>query len=126
MLNLIYCELLKLRHSKMIPISILGAVAVPFMLFVEVVQTHDGIGGNCFVFIQQGICRKYLEDNPSNSSFKNEGVDRQILYTVCMGFLFVTGIIMVIILHCVPDAWHLKEIPSLSVFCIFRYEVNIL
>ena len=40
MRNLIYCELLKLRHSKMIPISILGAVAVPFMLFVEVVQTH--------------------------------------------------------------------------------------
>lgn len=40
MLNLIYCELLKLRHSKMIPISILGAMAVPFMLFVEVVQTH--------------------------------------------------------------------------------------
>lgn len=40
MLNLIYCELLKLRHSKMIPISILGALAVPFMLFVEVMQTH--------------------------------------------------------------------------------------
>ena len=41
MLNLTYCELLKLRHSKMIPISILGAVAVPFMMFVETLQMHS-------------------------------------------------------------------------------------
>ena len=40
MLNLLYCELLKLRHSKMISISVLGAVAVPFMLLVEELQTH--------------------------------------------------------------------------------------
>ena len=40
MLKLIYCEFLKLRHAKMIPISILGAVAVPFMMFVEVIQMH--------------------------------------------------------------------------------------
>ena len=40
MLNLLYCELLKLRHSKMISISVLGAAAVPFMLFVEELQTH--------------------------------------------------------------------------------------
>lgn len=40
MLNLLYCELLKLQHSKMMPISILGAVAVPFMLLVEELQMH--------------------------------------------------------------------------------------
>ena len=40
MLKLIYCELMKLRHAKMIPISILGAVSVPFMMFVEVLQMH--------------------------------------------------------------------------------------
>ncbi len=40
MLKIIYCELYKLRHSKMIPISILGAVSVPFMMFVEVLQMH--------------------------------------------------------------------------------------
>lgn len=40
MLKLLYCELLKLRHSKMISISVLGAVAVPFMLLVEALQTH--------------------------------------------------------------------------------------
>lgn len=40
MLKLIYCELMKLKHSKMIPISILGAVAVPFMMFVETLQIH--------------------------------------------------------------------------------------
>ena len=40
LLNLLYCELLKLRHSKMISISVLGAVAVPFMLLVEELQTH--------------------------------------------------------------------------------------
>ena len=41
MLKLLHCELMKLRHSKMIPISILGAVAVPFMMFVEALQMHS-------------------------------------------------------------------------------------
>lgn len=40
MVDLIYCELLKLKRSKMLPISILGALAAPAMLLVECLQTH--------------------------------------------------------------------------------------
>lgn len=40
MADLIYCELLKLKRSKMILISILGALAAPAMLLLECLQTH--------------------------------------------------------------------------------------
>lgn len=40
MLNLISCELLKLKRSKMLFISILGVMSIPFMMFVESVQMH--------------------------------------------------------------------------------------
>lgn len=40
MLNLIYCELSKLKRSKMLFISILGIMSIPFMLFIESLQIH--------------------------------------------------------------------------------------
>lgn len=40
MVNLIYCELLKLKRSKILFISFLGAMATPFMMFIEALQTH--------------------------------------------------------------------------------------
>ena len=40
MLNLIYCELLKLKRSKMLPLSILGSLATPIMMLFEALQTH--------------------------------------------------------------------------------------
>lgn len=40
MLNLIYCELVKLKRSKIVFISALGVMATPFMLFIESIQTH--------------------------------------------------------------------------------------
>jgi len=40
LVDLIYCELLKLKRSKMLPISFLGALAAPAMLLVECLQTH--------------------------------------------------------------------------------------
>lgn len=40
MLNLIYCELLKLKHSKMLYLSIIGVFATPVMILLEAVQTH--------------------------------------------------------------------------------------
>lgn len=40
MLSLIYCELLKLKRSKMVLISILGVMATPCLMFVETLQTH--------------------------------------------------------------------------------------
>lgn len=40
LLNIIYCELLKLKHSKMVLISILGVMSTPFMMFIESLQTH--------------------------------------------------------------------------------------
>ncbi|GAA0125241.1 MULTISPECIES: ABC transporter permease [Clostridium] len=40
MRSLIYCELLKLKNSKMVLISILGAMSTPFMMFIESLQTH--------------------------------------------------------------------------------------
>lgn len=40
MADLIYCELLKLKRSKVLFISLLGVLAVPFMMMVEALQTH--------------------------------------------------------------------------------------
>lgn len=40
MLSLIYCELLKLKRSKMVLISILGVMSTPFMVFIDALQTH--------------------------------------------------------------------------------------
>lgn len=40
MLDLIYCELLKLKRSKMVLISMTGAMATPCLMFVEALQTH--------------------------------------------------------------------------------------
>jgi len=40
LLDLIYCELLKLKRSKMLPLSILGALATPIMMALEALQTH--------------------------------------------------------------------------------------
>lgn len=40
MLNLIHCELMKLKHSKMVWLSILGVMATPCMMLVEAMQQH--------------------------------------------------------------------------------------
>lgn len=40
MLNLIYCELLKLKRSKMVLISIVGVMSTPFMMLIEALQVH--------------------------------------------------------------------------------------
>ena len=40
MVDLIYCELLKLKRSKLLLLSALGALATPAMMLVEMLQTH--------------------------------------------------------------------------------------
>ena len=40
MLNLISCELLKLKRSKMVLISIFGVMATPCLMLIEALQTH--------------------------------------------------------------------------------------
>lgn len=40
MINLVYCELLKLKRSKMVLISILGVMATPCMMLIQALQTH--------------------------------------------------------------------------------------
>lgn len=40
MLNLIYCELAKLKRSKIVFISVLGVMATPVMLFIESIRIH--------------------------------------------------------------------------------------
>ncbi|MEG0835911.1 MAG: ABC transporter permease [Christensenellaceae bacterium] len=40
MLNLIFCELLKLKRSKMVLISVVGVLSTPLLMLVEVLQTH--------------------------------------------------------------------------------------
>lgn len=40
MLNLISCELLKLKRSKMVLISVLGVMSTPFLMLIEALQTH--------------------------------------------------------------------------------------
>lgn len=40
MLNLVYCELLKLKRSKILLLSILGVFSTPCMMLIEALQTH--------------------------------------------------------------------------------------
>jgi len=40
LLDLLYCELLKLKHSKLTGISLLGVMATPVMMLTEALQTH--------------------------------------------------------------------------------------
>ncbi|WP_439100010.1 ABC transporter permease [Clostridium boliviensis] len=40
LLNLIYCELLKLKRSKIIPISIIGVLSTSLLMLLEALQTH--------------------------------------------------------------------------------------
>jgi bacitracin transport system permease protein len=40
LVNLIYCELLKLKRSKMLLISFLGALVTPIMMIVDGIRTH--------------------------------------------------------------------------------------
>jgi len=40
LLNLLYCELLKLKRSKILLISFLGALVAPTLMFVQGVKTH--------------------------------------------------------------------------------------
>lgn len=40
MRNLVYCEIMKLKRSKIVLFSILGVLATPFLMLVESLQTH--------------------------------------------------------------------------------------
>lgn len=40
MLNLISCELIKLKRSNMVPISVIGILSTPFLILIEALQTH--------------------------------------------------------------------------------------
>jgi bacitracin transport system permease protein len=40
LLNLVYCEILKLKRSKIVLFSVLGVLSTPFMMLVEALQTH--------------------------------------------------------------------------------------
>lgn len=40
MLNLVYCELMKLKRSRMLAFAVVGTWATPVMLFIEGVQQH--------------------------------------------------------------------------------------
>lgn len=40
MLNLILCELIKLKRSKMILFSIMGVLSTPMLMLLEALQTH--------------------------------------------------------------------------------------
>ena len=40
LLNLISCELLKLKRSKMVLISVAGVLSTPLLMLIEALQTH--------------------------------------------------------------------------------------
>ena len=40
MLNLISCELLKLKRSKMVLISVAGVLSTPLLMLIEALQSH--------------------------------------------------------------------------------------
>lgn len=40
LLKLVYCEMLKLKRSKIVVFSFLGVSSTPFMMFIEAMQTH--------------------------------------------------------------------------------------
>lgn len=50
MANLIYCEFLKLKRSKMIIISILGAMVTPLMIFVDIIKLRMNNSGKIITY----------------------------------------------------------------------------
>lgn len=76
--NLIYCEFLKLKRSKMLLISFLGALVTPSMIFADAVKIY-------FSHTDTVIT---LEDVFDNCSFYSVLLFGVIVYTVIAAYLF--------------------------------------
>lgn len=60
MLNLISCELLKLKRSKMVLISVAGVLSTPLLMLIEALQTHFDKPEIIFTFVGAGRSRPYF------------------------------------------------------------------
>lgn len=78
MLNLIYCELLKLKHSKMVLISVLGVMSTPFMMLIEALQIHFEYPERVFT----------LDDIYDSSLLYMMLLTNMIIYVVIAAYLF--------------------------------------
>lgn len=78
MANLIYCELLKLKRSKVLLISLLGVLATPLMILLEALQTHFKHPEQIFT----------LSDLYDNSLIYIMLLIGMMVYTVIVAYLF--------------------------------------
>lgn len=78
LLNLIYCELLKLKHSKMVLISVLGVMSTPFMMLIEALQIHFEYPERVFT----------LDDIYDSSLWYMMLLTNMIIYVVIAAYLF--------------------------------------
>ena len=78
MLNLVHCELLKLKRSKMVLISILGVLSTPCLMFAEALQNH-------FRHPERIIT---LSDIYSNSLMYVMLLTNMVIYVAIIAYLF--------------------------------------
>lgn len=78
MLNLIFCELLKLKRSKMILISITGVLSTPLLMLIEALQTHFDKPELVFT----------LSDIYNNSVLYSMLLTNMMIYVAIAAFLF--------------------------------------
>ena len=79
MLNLVHCELLKLKRSKMVLISILGGLSTPCLMFAEALQNH-------FRHPERMIT---LSDIYSNSLMYVMLLTNMVIYVAIIAYLFI-------------------------------------
>lgn len=78
MLNLILCELIKLKRSKMIPFSIMGVLSTPMLMLLEALQTHFDKPELAFT----------LADIYKNSVLYSMLLTNMLIYVAITAFLF--------------------------------------
>lgn len=78
MLNLILCELIKLKRSKMIPFSIIGVLSTPMLMLLEALQTHFDKPELAFT----------LADIYNNSVLYSMLITNMLIYVAITAFLF--------------------------------------
>lgn len=78
MLNLILCELIKLKRSKMIPFSIMGVLSTPMLMLLEALQTHFDKPELAFT----------LADIYNNSVLYSMLITNMLIYVAITAFLF--------------------------------------
>ena len=83
MLNLISCELLKLKRSKMVLISVAGVLSTPLLMLIEALQTHFDKPEIIFTLsdiYSDRVHRKHPQNHIAHTHFKDKTINWKILH----------------------------------------------